>query len=277
MAQSQVYELIRLRNEAWSVYSAKDGETMHPGLGPVEEAESLYVQQLDLPRRIASHSGEFVVWDVGLGAAANALAVIRVAADSPVRIISFDSTVDALSFALNHVDRLTYLSGFEDKLREFIRSGEVRFDKIHWELRLGDFVQVISAAALPPPDAILFDPFSPTKNPAMWTRQLFAGIFRLLKPNQPCALATYSRSTIVRTALLLGGFFVGRGRAVGLKEETTIAANTLDLIRDPLDRRWLAQAERSDSAEPLIEPIYRQAPLTESTREELRRHRQFSR
>ena len=66
------------------------------------------------------------------------------------------------------------------------------------------------------------------------------------------------------------------GHATGLKEETTIAANTLDLIAEPLNARWLERALRSDSAEPLREPIYSRAKLSPLTAEELRQHRQFN-
>jgi hypothetical protein len=129
---------------------------------------------------------------------------------------------------------------------------------------------------LPTPHAILYDPFSPAKNPAMWTLPLFTNLFRLLDPARACALATYSRSTMTRVALLLAGFYVGAGQATGEKEETTIAANTLELIGEPLDRRWLERARRSHSAEPLWEPIYRQARLAPATWEGLRRHPQFN-
>src|SRR5438093_5271447 len=99
--------------------------------------------------------------------------------------------------------------------------------------------------SFPAPHAILFDPFSPAKNPAMWTLPLFANLFRLLDPQRPCALATFSRSTMTRTALLLGGFHVGRGLGIGNKEETTIAANTLELLAEPLDRQWLLRVRTS--------------------------------
>jgi len=128
---------------------------------------------------------------------------------------------------------------------------------------------------LPPPHAVLFDPYSPKKNPAMWTVPLFAGLFRRLDPQRPCALATYTRSTMARVALLLGGFFVGVGHPSGLKEETTVAANRPDLLDEPLDRRWLERAKRSHSAEPLGGPVYRQAPLSPETWERLRQHPQF--
>ena len=109
----------------------------------------------------------------------------------------------------------------------------------------------------------------------MWTLPLFGNLFQLLDPQRPCALPTYSRSTILRVTLLLAGFFVGVGHATGLKEETTIAANTLDFITEPLDRRWLERASRSHSAEPLREPVYSRAPLSPPTLEKLRRHPQF--
>ena len=110
----------------------------------------------------------------------------------------------------------------------------------------------------------------------MWTQPFFARIFSLLDPNRPCALPTYSRSTMLRVSLLLAGFYVGVGHATGEKEETTIAANTPQLVTEPLDCCWLQRARRSTSAEPLSEPVYRQAPLSEATWEKLRNHPQFS-
>ena len=80
---------------------------------------------------------------------------------------------------------------------------------------------------------------------------------------------------MLRVTLLLAGFYVGTGQATGQKEETTIAANTPDLIAEPLDHRWLQRAHRSTSAEPLWEPVYRQAPLSPATWQRLQQHPQF--
>ena len=122
---------------------------------------------------------------------------------------------------------------------------------------------------------MLYDPFSPAKNPSMWTERLFANIYNRTDPEHPCALATYTRSTLVRVSLLLSGFYVGIGRATGEKEETTVAANSLTLIDEPLDRRWLARVRRSTSAEPLQEPVYRQLRLSEEKWEKLTALPQF--
>jgi hypothetical protein len=109
----------------------------------------------------------------------------------------------------------------------------------------------------------------------MWTASLFADLFRLLDPQRPCALATFTRSTMARVTMLLGGFFAGVGHPSGLKEETTVAANRIELLDEPLDRRWLERAKGSHSAEPLSEPVYRQMPLSPETWEKLRHHHQF--
>jgi tRNA U34 5-methylaminomethyl-2-thiouridine-forming methyltransferase MnmC len=110
----------------------------------------------------------------------------------------------------------------------------------------------------------------------MWTLPLFTNLFRLLDPARPCALTTYSRSTMLRVTLLVAGFFVGRGLPTGSKEETTVAANSLSLLDEPLDRKWLERARRSDSAEPLHEAVYRRAPLAPGSWEKLHQHEQFA-
>jgi hypothetical protein len=108
----------------------------------------------------------------------------------------------------------------------------------------------------------------------MWSYPVFARIFALLDPQRPCAMPTYSRSTMLRVTLLLAGFFVGAGHATGEKEQTTIAANTLRLLDEPLDNSWLKRARNSTSAEPLWQAEYRQAPLSEETWKRLLAHPQ---
>ena len=76
-------------------------------------------------------------------------------------------------------------------------------------------------------------------------------------------------------SLLLAGFYVGAGHATGEKDETTIAANSLELISEPLDSVWLQRTRNSTSAEPLYEPVYRQAPLLPATLARLEAHPQF--
>jgi len=326
------YCLVYLRNGARSIRSLAEAETFHPVVGPAIEAEALYVRQLRLPERVQATPGEFVIWDIGLGAAANALTAIRLIREDlegkpgHLRLVSFDHTSAAAAFALAHGVELGYVAGYESALAELVQNRCVKFSdgslQIEWTLESGDFpawlAKTVAAgilpavesgvppggkvvgntaraenssagpgdrmppstaggtpAAKPPPHAILFDPFSPRKNPAMWTVSLFAGLFRRLDPQRPCVLANYTRSTMARVTMLLGGFFVGVGHPSGLKEETTMAANRMDLLDEPLDRQWLERAKCSHSAEPLDGLVYRQAPLSPETWARLQQHPQF--
>ena len=279
------YQLVQLASGAKTLFSASYGEKMHPGLGPAAEADLLYVRQLKICERMQNGAGEFVIWDVGLGGAANAIALLRATREisGQLLIVSFDNTAEPLAFALQHARALEYPAGYEHPMGELLEKKSVAWQNgnslVHWEFQLGDFpawLQTLKGGRAPaPPHAIFYDAFSPAKNPAMWTLPVFEALFRTLDPARPCALTTYSRSTLVRATLLLAGFYVGAGHATGQKEETTIAANTMSLLAEPLGQRWLERALRSDSAEPLGEPVYTRAALLPATANRLRQHPQL--
>lgn len=284
MSATPPYELVRLANGVCSIRSSEAEETFHPVIGPAAEAEALYVRQLQLAERMKGEPGEFVIWDVGLGGGANVLTVLdrTRGAGRRLRIVSFDHTLAPLKFALTHSEELGYFAGYEGQVEQLISRKRVEFldrgRQVLWELRPGDFPTLLShedSRDLPAPHAVLFDAYSPARNPAMWTLPLFERLFQRLDPQRPCALPTYSRSTLLRVTLLLAGFRVGVGHATGEKEETTIASNTAELIVEPLERGWLKRALASTSAEPLCEPGYRQAPLSAESRKRLLGHPQF--
>src|SRR5919197_247900 len=75
------YRLRKLATGSYAVDSLEFGESCHPGIGPMVEAQTLYVQQVRLRERLSREPGEFVIWDVGLGAAANVLTTLRATHD----------------------------------------------------------------------------------------------------------------------------------------------------------------------------------------------------
>lgn len=278
------FELVQLKNGTWSVRSKVLGETFHPVIGPVEEARALYVQQLQLPRRMREQREGFVVWDIGLGSAANVCTLLAACRDleTPLRLLSFDCTPEPLEFALTRTAELDFLAPYAAPASELLQRGSVNFQNgrqpVAWQFFQADFPSLLASAApesWPKPDAILFDAFSPARNPDMWTLPLFTRLASVLDPTRPCSLATYSRSTLLRVTLLLAGFYVGAGHATGEKEETTVAANARQLIDEPLDASWLGRVRRSSSAEPLVTGTYQQRPLSPENWDRLERLPQF--
>ncbi len=256
-----------------SIVHVASGEIMHAGLDPAVEANALYVEQSRLPQRLRETSAEpLIVWDVGLGAAHNAMAAIHAyeRADPPARralhLISFENDMASLRLALRHAPQFPHLHSKAPG--QLLRFGEWRSAEadLVWTLREGEFTSQMTTA--PTPDCIFYDPFSSKTDTAMWTLECFAAVFAQCAEHDT-ELFTYSASTAVRTALLLAGFIVARGAPTGTRGETTMAMTPLAATRAETRRRvllgpeWLDRWRRSHARFPGDVPEVEQAALAE--------------
>ena len=227
------------------------GETMHSSIGAWEEAHSLYVGQSDLGAARPGRPGPLVVYDVGMGVAANATALLEAARSHPipsVHVVSFENDPSGLALALEHLDAFPYLRPWEPRLRELLRSGRIRHGGLQWDLHVGDFA-ALSLEGVPPADLIYFDFYSPKVCGPLWGVEIFSKLRAACAPG--ARLITYSSATHARVAMLLAGFFVGRGRATSAKSETTLAAPSREgLGKELLGEEWLAKLTRSSRAVP---------------------------
>jgi len=243
-----------------SVVDRGSGEIMHAGLDPTREAELLYVEQSRLAERVRERaSAPLVVWDVGLGAAHNAMAALRCCEASddleqrPVHLVSFENDVAALRLALRHAARFPHLQMAAPN--HLLRFGEWRSERVPlvWTLLEGDFRTRLGDA--PPPDVIFYDPFSPKTDAPLWTLECFEQVFAACADGDT-ELFTYSVSTAIRAALLAAGFVVARGAPTGAKTETTLAMTPRAALmaaargRVLLGAEWLARWRRSDAQFP---------------------------
>jgi queuine tRNA-ribosyltransferase len=252
------YEVI-VREDVGFIRDMTSGEVMHPTRDPAEEACSLYVEQSRLLDRLA-HAGlqPLVVWDVGLGAAANAMSAIRAVEDAAkppesrqLTLVSFENDLDSLHLALEHMRWFKHLRHAAP--RTLLTEGRWSSNTapIEWSLLSGDFARRKFEAA--PPDIIFFDPFSFKTDSSLWTlaafRELAAACSR-----RPVELFTYTYSTRVRAAMLAAGFYVAKGRGTGPKAETTIGllpcAAGAPQGHELLGADWLAKWRRSDAQAP---------------------------
>ena len=124
------FELVTVASGARSLRSLAHGETFHPVVGPMAEARDLHVAQQRMIERAKQNGGKpFVVWDVGLGAAANALAVLEAFSEADcgveVELHSFDRTIAPLEFALKHAGELGYFEGWQAIVAELMRNAQL--------------------------------------------------------------------------------------------------------------------------------------------------------
>ena len=251
------YELI-VKEEIGYIRETVSGEIMHLGTDPAQEASSLYVEQSGLIERLQTFAERpLVVWDVGLGAGANAMSAILSIEETastiarPLQLVSFENDLDSLKLALDHPAWFRHLrhAAPRDLLKDHF--WQSRTAPIEWRLLAGDFAQRKFEA--PPPDIIFFDPFSFKTDSALWTTEAFRELLQVCAGNRT-ELFTYSYSTSVRAAMLAAGFYVAKGGATGPKGETTIglspAAAASNHAREMLGKEWLAKWQRSDAQVP---------------------------
>ncbi len=249
-------------HQAWegfaSIRHVASGEIMHSRSDPMEEARTLYVDQARLAERLREPGEPLVIWDVGLGAAANAMAAIRcyeeqaqVGPVRPLHLVSFENDLDSLRLALLHRNVFPYLRHAGPPALLGNGAWESKHHPgVSWSLVSGDFPATIPEAATPP-DLIFYDMFSGKTSGDAWTLATFRRLFAVCG-HRAVELFTYSRSTAVRARLLAAGFFVARGTAMGLKEQTTIALTPTapQHDRELLDHTWLERWERSQAKFP---------------------------
>jgi len=249
-----------------SIRQISSGEIMHSRTPPLEEAHLLYVEQSRLAARLRPTAGvsegPLVIWDVGLGAAANAMAAIRcyealAAAGEPLRamhVVSFENDLDSLRLALTYNRDFLYLRhGGPAGVLEKGRWQSKEFAGLSWELIAGDFLESIvgERCALCPPELIFYDLFSGKTEGRLWTRDAFLRL-RAACNGQSTELYTYSSSTAVRATLLAAGFYVAKGRGIADRAETTVALadGALNADHELLGHDWLAKWNRSQAKIP---------------------------
>ncbi|MBY0471588.1 methyltransferase [bacterium] len=201
---------------------------MHSSIGPLEEARLLYIEQSELSRRIADGGEPLVIYDVGLGLAANALGALECAkgAGRSLQVISFENDLDGIRYALTQTDAFPFLQNWKSAIEELLERGIWKSENLEWQVLEGDFLK-LDLSKLPEPEMIFFDFYSPKVHPQLWGVDCFRKLF--LKTEKRRAqklrtdLYTYSSSRVARESLAQAGFQVGEGKPTSIKRNTTHA------------------------------------------------------
>jgi tRNA U34 5-methylaminomethyl-2-thiouridine-forming methyltransferase MnmC len=250
---SKNFEILRYANGTHTLVDADNQQAMHSVIGPLAEADLVYAGRARIEKKLSSDNSRIVLYDIGMGTAANVVATLNRIKRSPksrgtLTIASFETKPEGLATVLENLELFPDLHAWKTPLRELLRSGETLFEvgdvNIDWRLHTGDFYACLKNA--PSPDVLYFDFYSPKVVPELWSLESFKKI-RTQIGDQPALLYTYAAATPVRLHLLAAGFFVGEGGKTAVKRETTIASTRLESLESPLPRSWLRKLETSAS------------------------------
>lgn len=273
----------------WTLADARCGEVFHPNLGAEQEAELLFIRPTGLREALAEAGAEpVVVWDVGLGAAGNACAVLRAWRElgrRPLELWSFDRDRLALraarAFRMKEPGAFAWLEEVPEELfedGEVVRMANRSGAQGVWRVVERDFVEWVAEqnCGAHGPFLVMMDLYSPEASIREWTLEHWKEVRRVMKAGAGTRLVFHSRSTAVRVTLLLAGFEVGRGPELGMKEETTVAALEVGQVERPLGKDFLEKVRRSTHAAPFrAGGRDRRGPIGEEDWVELSRRAQF--
>ena len=215
------------------------------------------------PANRGASEKEIVVWDVGLGAAHNAMAAIRCFENvlkengseklNKLKIISFECDLDPLKLACKHNKEFPHLH--HSAPFKLLKEGKWcdSTGLLEWKLVEGDYLKLFDKEDKP--DIIFFDPFSPKTDSDCWSLDSFCRLYDYCK-GKSFELYTYTTSTMIRATMLVAGMWVAKGAATGPKESTTIAFSDRETAlkhksaNDLLPKEWLDRWHRSQAQFP---------------------------
>lgn len=235
MSAADDAELIKTADGSYTLLHRGVGECYHSLSGAAQEARALYVEASGLRQRLLDPINALHTLDVGLGLAYNACATIeawwQAAAPPPLLLVSLEQ--DAALLPLLQTGQGAWQQGFPPLWLQWCRGLQQLQDglwaanfvhpqtsqTLQWRVLVGEGQQRLQEWHAQEASAqwhmIWQDPFSPTKNPPLWTCEWF----KLLaaSSHKGAVLMTYSVARLVRDNLAAAGWGVQKIPSLGRK------------------------------------------------------------
>ena len=209
-----------------TIKHADHGEAYHSLLGARTEAEQLYIRRSSFLERVLFQP-EVCVLDVGLGLGYNAMTTIDAwmhcdPQANTLRMVSLECDEHILkNFLSTHAN---WQANWPPQWLKVVSNIQQHKDghyflelpQFSWHIFAGDAREFDFSDLNIFFDYVWHDPFSPTKNPNMWTKEWFEKIKIFCKPN--CELMTYSVARQVKDNLAAAGWQFNRISGLGSKK-----------------------------------------------------------
>ncbi len=210
--------------------SSKFGDVYFSRINGLEESRYVFIRHNHLPERFARLQADetMIVAETGFGTGLNFLAcwqsfLQHAPKQARLEFISVEKyplSLPDLQQALSLWPQLQQLSSQLLQQYQSIRPGsqllEFAAGQVRLQLLVGEASEQL-ALLESRVDAWFLDGFAPSKNPQMWTPQLFAQLARLSKPK--ATLATFTSAGFVRRGLQQAGFDMQRQPGFAFKRE----------------------------------------------------------
>ncbi|MRJ01987.1 MAG: hypothetical protein GXO19_05845 [Epsilonproteobacteria bacterium] len=247
------YELRQTGDGSYTLYSTSFDECYHSVKdGALREALYKHV----LPAFDLVQKGKVRILDICFGLGINTLATLYWLERLPQieRVEIFSPEMDRE--LLNLLPTFPYpqeLAPYRPLIEELVTTGSYGDGRVSIELFKGDAREYVRG--LEAIDIVYQDPFSPKRNPILWTLEFFRDLHRIMDDSG--ILTTYSVATPVRLGLYEAGFSIYEApKKIGVRPGTIASKGPLPLNQIDMEakrRRSSAKVLRDDE---VVDPTY---------------------
>jgi tRNA U34 5-methylaminomethyl-2-thiouridine-forming methyltransferase MnmC len=218
---------VRTADGSITFHSEQYDEHYHSTSGALTEAHKKYAEVCKIYDR-----KEVDILDICFGLGYNSAAAIDRFEGKSIRIVG----LEIYEGIIKQIEMMGHEYPFEcfnimlEVAKKGIYKGPVDTRKVDFmrkegeadvKLIMGDARETIKTLPDRSFDCAFHDPFSPKKNPELWTKEFFDEVFRVLRKGG--MVATYSCARIVRDNFKAAGFTVKDSPPVGRRAPGTIA------------------------------------------------------
>ncbi|MBI5798196.1 hypothetical protein HZA98_04815 [Candidatus Woesearchaeota archaeon] len=200
-------KLVKTKDNSDTFFNEEYGEAYHSLTGALEEAEEKYIKPLGV-------KDDQIILDICFGLGYNSFAAIEHAKHLKIIALEKDKEI------LNNLQILNINNTYNKIIKVLAKEHHYKDGSYDLQLLFGpaqDTIKTIKEHF----DIVFLDPFSPKRNPELWTVEFFKEIFIRMKPG--AKLATYSCARSIRDNLKAVGFIVTDGPAVKRRGPSTMA------------------------------------------------------
>ena len=205
-------KLVKTQDGSFTAFSEVAGEHYHSVSGAIEEAFEKHVNALGII------NGMHII-DFCFGLGYNSIAACK--DHTNLQIIGLENDIKIME-AIKDIEIPEILKNEFDDFRNLAENLDITNNNNNRiQILLGNALQRINELPEGEFDRVFFDPFSPKKQPEMWSASIFQKTYNKMKSG--AKLSTYSCAGQVRKNMILAGFKVIDGPVVGRRSPGTIA------------------------------------------------------
>ncbi len=225
------YEIVMTNDGHPTLFSKHFEELCHSNVGSYEETLFNYVNALDIIKLLKSKS-ETIIFEMGFGAGIGLLVTLdeyfKHKVENQLIYHSLEIDEGLFFWSLENVFKkkpdYEWMNQYKISLENGFKVFNIEYKNIQIFIHIGEARNItrnLLKKMKGKVDAFYQDPFSPQKNPLLWTVEWFEDLYNLGKDK--AVLSTYSASTLIRKSLLLSGWKFGNYLGYGTKRGMTRA------------------------------------------------------